>query len=375
MASGILLSLVNCYGKGESRSLIACDSKNLDFNYANRLKLIEHESGWYEARIVNPWDTTKLLQTLALVPKWKNLTTAHFPGNYTVVNVPIEKALIQTTVHVGLIEELGSEDAIVGVSDAEYIKSAKVQKKLKEGTIINCGGWMTPDLEKIVKLNPEAIFVSPYQNGGNYGHITELNIPIVYTADYMENSPLGRAEWIKYYGLLFGKKIEADSIFKEVETNYLHIKESVDSTAEDYANNKVLLDLPYMGSWHVHGAGSNNDSFIVDAGGVNPFSYIRNEATIAMPPEKVFFEASEADIWIIRRNSKDPLTLELIKSDYPMADRFKAFKEGRVWGCNTKDVFYYEETPFHPERLLADLYDIIHETNESDTLRYFIKLK
>lgn len=335
----------------------------------------DHPSGWTEAVIINPWDTTTLLQRVAMVPGDMTELPPDLPSDAVVVRIPLEKAVVESTVHVGLIEEFGGDEAIAGVSDVDYIKSPAIREKLRNGQMVNCGGWMSPDIERIIKLSPDAILISPYQNGGSYGHLTDLQIPVLYFADYTEKNPLGRAEWIRYYGRLFGRDNKADSIFNAVAYNYNYYKEESLKDAELNGRKSVIMDIPAMGTWYVPPGGTTNSNFIEDAGAANPFQYLKGDQFVGIAAEKALFEASDADVWIIRLNSASPLTMDQLKKDFSSAPQFKAYKEGNVWACNTNDSFYFEETPFHPEKLMEDLYHILHTPNPSDSLNYFNRLK
>ena len=368
----LLLFLVSC-GKGERSSSVALtDGSSL--SYASRITITHHPEGWDEACIINPWDTTAILQTVAMLPHGMAQLPSDIPSGAVVVKVPLANSLVETSVHIGLLEDLGAADAIGGVSDVDYIKSAYILERLKNGEVENCGAWMAPNIERIMKLQPDAILISPYQNGGTYGHITELGIPVIYVADYLEDLPLGRAEWIKYYGLLFGKKEIADSIFSSVETKYNKIKNLAAEKVKSDGAKKVVMDIPYSGTWQVPANGSINDTFIRDAGGDNPFSDLQGTQFISLSPEKVLHKAHDADAWIIRWNSGSPLSLKSLTEECSSAPYFKAFRDGNVWGCNTNEVFYFEESPFHPEFMLEDIYRIIHTKLDTDSLHYFSRM-
>ena len=111
-------------------------------------------------------------------------------------------------------------DAIIGVCEAEYIANPRIRESLAAGCITDIGSAMTPDRERIIGLNPDIILLSPYENASTYGNLESLGIPIIQCADYMETSALGRAEWMRFYGRLFGKGREADSLFTAIESRY-----------------------------------------------------------------------------------------------------------------------------------------------------------
>lgn len=122
-----------------------------------------------------------------------------------------------------MVDELGAADAITAVADAGYINNERVKDGLAKGRITDVGSTMSPVVEKVVAASPDAILASPFQNAG-YGAVGQLNIPIIEMADYMETTPLGRAEWIKLIGLLYGRYNVADSIYHEVSRAYGEIE-------------------------------------------------------------------------------------------------------------------------------------------------------
>lgn len=372
--AGILLILASCGSeKNQNVSQDANDGNIL--RYARNIKLVPKPEGWYEVKVTNPWDTLSLLQTLALVPREMETAELKIPDNAEVIRVPLESSLITSTVHIGLLEEFGAIDAVTAVTDADFIKSDLVEEKIQRGEIVNCGRWLEPDIEKMILLSPEAVLISPYQNGGNYSHLADRNIPVIYVADYMEQSPLGKAEWMRYYGLLYGKGEKADSIFSSVAQNYEDLKEKYSNQVGTVKSPKVLFDVPQSGIWYVPVGGSYNDILISDSGGNNPFSRMSGDRFKGISPEKVLYDAGDADFWLIRQNSNSRLTKKLLEKDITFASQFKAFKEDNVWGCNTGDTRYFEETPFHPDRLLEEYCRILYDPEVPDSLYYFKKIK
>lgn len=369
----VLLSLASCKGKGNLPDYPEVETENL-LLYASRIKIREHPSGWKEVNIINPWDTTKNLQNLALIDQDSELPADEIPENFTIVRVPLKRSLVTSTVHVGLIEEFGAVNAIAGVTDIDFLKSTKIKIAINNGKVSDCGRWLSPDIEKIIELSPDAILLSPYQHGGSYGNITELGIPIIYVADYMEKDPLARAEWIKFYGMLYGKETLTDRIFLKVKNCYDSIGRLCQRESSRKGKKKILMDIPYSGSWQIPTGGSINDYFVKASGAINPFSYIEGEQFGKISTEKVLYEAQDADIWIIRHNSPYKLSLVQLKKDFSYAPQFEAYRKGKVWGCNTGESLYFEETPFHPERILEDLYNISYNENSPDSLNYFIRL-
>lgn len=344
--------LVSC-GGGHSRAS-ETSGEPVEMHWAEHLTIVENP-GYTEVTVRNPWDTVRTLQRYLLVDR-DSVMPDNLPQG-TVIRTPVSNALVYSTVHNGLITELGAIDAIGGVCNAEYIYDPELTSRISSGRIADCGISMSPDLEKIIKLHPEVIMLSPFENNDKYAKVGDLGIPILECADYMETSPLGRAEWIKLYGKLFGEEERAESMFSSTEAEYLRLKERA-ASAE--TRPKVIIDQRYGQVWNVPAGNSTTGILIEDAGGVNPFSRFAQSGSIALAPEKVLGEAHDADIWFVRYNQKDEKSLAELAADAPVNSRFKAYREGNVYGCNTRYVNYYEGTPFHPDRLLRDMVILMH---------------
>ena len=147
------------------------------------------------------------------------------------------------------MDNLGVFGSIGGVCDLKYIKLPAVHEACRRGAIADCGDGMESRYwRRIIDLHPDAIMLSPFENSGGYGRVEKLNIPIIECADYMETSALGRAEWMRFYGLLFGEAQKADSLFAEVEKNYNELKALV---APLSSAPSVISELKNGSAWYV----------------------------------------------------------------------------------------------------------------------------
>ena len=180
----LLALLSSCGGKSKSSSVIEAE-KAIPLRYAENLSLSATED-YTIARLRNPWDTTRILHTYVLVDKKKSLP-ADLPEG-TLVRTPLSKAVVYSSVHCGLLNQIGALKSIGGVCDLKYIKLQEVQDGCRTGSIADVGNGMNPDIEKIIDLHPDAIMLSPFENSGGYGRVEKLNIPIIECADYMETS-------------------------------------------------------------------------------------------------------------------------------------------------------------------------------------------
>ena len=363
----IVLLLSACSGGSKTSS--AFEGEVLPLKYAENLTLIQGE-GYTEARLRNPWDTTSILRTYILVDKDKEVPN-HLPEG-TLVRTPLSKALVYTATHCNLIHELGAVKSIGGICEIQYIKVPEIVEGCANGTIVNAGEGTNPDIEKIIDLHPDALLLSPYENSGGHGQVEKLKIPIIECADYMETSALGSAEWIRFYGLLFGREALADSIFAEVEKNYNDLKAL--ATAQQ-ARPRLMCEVKSGSAWYVSGGRSTTGKLYADAGADYVFSSYSNAGGVPLSFETVFDKAQDADVWLMKYNHPTDKTYQSLQEDYAPYANFKAFKDKNIYHCNTAYRPYYEDFPFHPDRVLKDLIKIFHPSLlPKYELKYFSKL-
>lgn len=362
-----LLSLMLQGCKRPVASVAVCEGDTLAFKHAQGVTVVR-QGGCFHASVSDPFHDNAPEKCYTFLHR-----DSVVPENYgldNIIRIPVERVLVFSTVHTGLISWLGKSDAIAGICDALYITTPEVREGIENGSVVDCGTITNPDLEKIAVLNPDLIMLSPYQNSDVLNRVKRLGIPVLECADYMEQTPLGRAEWMRFYGLIFGCSSVADSLFNSVESRYLQIR---DAMAGVPRRPRVILDGIYAGVWNVPACDSPVACMIRDAGGCNPFDYISGKGSRPLTPEKVYEKGSDADFWFVRYNSKKNLTLADFKSENRFYPRFKAVETGDVYGCNTAGIPYYDEVPFHPDRLLSDLVSVMHPSSAiaSDTLYYF----
>ena len=330
--------------------------------YAHNMRM-EMEADGLSVTIRNPWDTTRVLHRYLLT---KDSTLRR--SDATVVRVPLRNAAVFTSVQCALMMELGCPDIIGGVCEIEYIHVPYVQKGVSEGRIIDLGNGMSPNVERMIDLQPDAILTTPFENSGGYGRLERIGVPIIECADYMESSPLARAEWVRFYGRLFGRAREADSLFQAVETAYLTIKERV--AAETKQRPRLLVETPQGSHWYVPGGASTMGRLYQDAGADYIFSATSGAGSTPLSIEQVLERGMDAQVWILKHHG--PVDLRQLRKDYPALARIHA----PMYLCDTSTSLFYEETPYHPERLLQNLVNIFHpELAYPEDYSYFCPLE
>ena len=321
--------------------------------YSSHIVLDDTPQG-FTAQIANPWKKNTLLHSYTFSTEAS--TDYSFNRNSNTIQVPLQRIVVMTNSLAHLIVELGAEDCIAGVCESEYIADSVVRARLANGAIIDCGNSMYPTIEKIMELKPDAIMVSPFEETG-YGQLEKLGIPLLECADYMETSPLARAEWMRFYGRLFGVGANADSLFTQVQNNYQNL---CDLAAKTPLRPRVMLDTKSGSAWYVAGGNSTIGQMISDAGGIYIFGENKNSGSVPLSFETVFEKAQDADVWLLKNSSSNPLTYRMLESDFKQYSSFKPFKEKNIWVCDVYQVPYFELTAFHPEILLADFMSIFH---------------
>ena len=371
----LLTIVVLCSCSGGSADPTGKDGDTLQLKYAEHLSIVRYQN-YTEVRLTDPWNEGKTLHTYLLVPRTDSMghpveVPTGLPKG-TIVRTPLQRSVVATSVHCGLMLSLGKGTNITGVCDLSYINIPFIQQGCKEGRIADCGSGLQPTLEVILDLQPDALLLSPFQNNGGYGRLEHLGIPIIETADYMETSALGRAEWMRFYGMLFGAEAEADSIFHSVEANYLRLKKLA---KKDAARVSTIMDKQTGSVWYVPGGQSTIGRLIQDANIQYPWSGDTHSGSLALPFERVLEQGGEAALWLFRYNAPQAVTLGSLLSEGSGYKQFRAFQSGEVYGCNTATTTFYEDTPFHPDLLLRDFICIAHPRLGLGEPSYFRKVK
>lgn len=369
-AIAILTLLFSACGGGGKVSSHLSGGDTLPLHHAENLTLVQY-TDYVVATLRNPWDTLKTLHTYILVPRQSPLPQNLPEG--TVIRTPLTNALVYSSVHCSLLHQLNALNRIGGVCDLKYIQLDAIQQAHRNGRIADCGNSLNPDIEQIAALRPDAILLSPFENTGGYGRVEKLGIPLVECADYMETSPLGRAEWMRFYGLLFGAEKQADSLFAEVDSCYQQLKFEAGLSSVSLS---VFCELKSSSAWYVPGGRSTIGRLMADACGRYVFADDRHSGSVPLSFETVFDKAGEADVWLFKYyRPTDSMTYADLQSEYAAYAGFKAFRTRSVYACNTAVVSFYEETPFRPDYLLADYIRMLHpELSGFGGLRYYHKL-
>lgn len=377
------LLMAACQG-GKTAAADAEAGDTLEMKYAKLLTIVKHGDGeeasdeaegvdyqYAEAIIANPWKAGTILHRYILIPKGKEgdkmvamLARRRSTGarcTTDTVRTPVESNLVFTAPHCQLLTELGCQNAITGVCDKDYINIPDIKSRAQADAkvahpIMDCGSSMQPDIERIIALHPEALLISPFENSGGYGKLDKLRIPVIETADYMETSPLGRAEWIKLYGLLLGSS-KADSLFSAIEKEYLQLKAEA---AKLPLGLSILTERKTGNVWYVPGGKSTMGILLRDAHARYIFADDTHSGSLSMSPEQIIAKGNQVDVWAFKYFGGNALTKQDLLAEYQGYQALKAFQTGTVYETDTSCEPYFELTSFHPEILLREFIILSH---------------
>lgn len=399
------LLMAACQG-GKTAAADAEAGDTLEMKYAKLLTIVKHgdeeeasdeaediDYQYAEAIIANPWKAGTILHRYILIPKGKegDKTVAMLARRRSTgarcttdtVRTPVERSAVFIAPHCQLMYELGCQQAIRGVCDLDYINIPDVKKRAAlsgntsaQNPIVDCGSSMASDIERIIALKPEAILLSPFENSGGYGKLDKLHVPIIEAADYMESSPLGRAEWMKFYGMLFGNEEgrvkreegksngisgscepKADSLFAKIEKEYLKLK----AEAAGYPKGLSILTERKTGNvWYVPGGQSTIGILLKDANARYIFEDDQHSGSLAMSPEQILAKGKQVDVWAFKYFGGAPLSQAQLLQEYDGYKALAAFSRGNIYQVDTSTVPYFELTSFHPELLLREFIILAH---------------
>ena len=347
---------------------VAVGGDTLHMRHSLLLQMVECE-GYTVVNVKNPWKNGTFLHRYMLVPEDSDVVSV--PQGVTLLRTPVSKQLVFATLHAQLFVSLGCKDAISGVCDARYMSVPEVREGLANGNITDCGSSVDVNLERLMELSPRAAWVIPFKNGG-YGKMERMDIPLIECVDYMENSPLGCAEWVRFYGRLLGVGARADSLFFAVCRNYERIKEAVASCAE---RPRLMCELKTGSAWYMPGGCSTMGQIYRDAGADYLFGDNSSSGSVPFSFETILARADSADVWLVKYGADDDKTYSSLEQEFTGYALLRPFRERHIFACNVSKKRFYEETPFRPDILLEELACLLHpELNNKYKFRYYEKL-
>lgn len=336
---------------------------------------IEREENITKLTVFNPWEKARnVFMEYYLIDK--NQILPDSLSGKTVFQTPVKKVICLSTTHIGFLEALDETGSVAGISGSRYITSDAVRKRIDENQAPDVGYGNNLNFEVIVQQKPDLVMV--YGVGGEVTSqilkLEELRIPVVIVAEFLEETPLGKAEWIKFIAPFFNKEEVADEYFSNVEKEYNRLR---DLALHQTKKPKVLVGSPYKDSWWVPGGKSYLAHLIEDAGGDYPGKTNSSHESFVISFEHALVWGAEADIWI---NMASLASKQEILNADARFNSFGVFREGKVFN-NIKRTIpgggndFWESGTVNPHLVLRDLISIFHPSLISEEPVYYLEIK
>lgn len=325
-------------------------------------------------KIVKPWQnaTQPLIYVLA---KDQKFVPDSLQKN-TFIKIPLQRFIATSTTHIPSIETLNQTEKLIGFPNLNYISSQSVRALINQNKIKDVGLENDLNTEVILDLNPDLIIGYGMDSSNKaLENLKQMGIPVIYNADWTEETPLGKAEWIKFFGALFDQNDLAEKEFNTVKTEYTQLKKLA-QTAK--SKPKVFSGGLYQGVWYAPKGNSWASLFLEDANADYIWKDAKGTGSIAISIEEALDQAQNIPIWIAPGSCE---SVEDIKNNSQHNLQFDAFKTGNIYSFAMKKgekggSIFYELGPNRPDIILKDLIKILHPELLPDYTPYFYeKLK
>lgn len=294
------------------------------------------------------------------------------PRKFQRIQTPCRRMVVLSSIYASMFQELGSLDAVAAIDNGDYIVNDSIRKAIQSQRIIEVAKGPEPDIEKIVNIQPDVVFMFGMGNGKEDvpSSLQRMSIPVIVSTDHLEASPLARAEWIKLFAVFANKLPVADTLFAHVAKRYKQLRDS----AKLFSSVPLVFTEMKVGdAWYTPGGKSNMATLLQDAASRYPWSENKSTGSLPLSFEQVYAKAGNADFWlnIPLIQSKKDLTGHDVRYSH-----FKAYKTGQMYNNNkvTNSLgfsTYWESGMYHPERILSDLILIFHNKGSLDSTRLY----
>jgi iron complex transport system substrate-binding protein len=363
--------LIRCKQEAPTKEEV---KKHNSVKYATGFSIEKHE-GYTVLEVTNPWPNATKKFTYIL-----QKAGATLPKNSTkdavVISVPVKKIVVTSTTHIPSLEMLGVENSLVGFPKLDYISSKKVRDLIHQNKITELGNNQSLNIEQLLQLQPDVIIGYGLDNSNPVlTNVERSGLKVMFNGDWNEQNPLGKAEWIKFFGALYDKSDLANTLFEQIEKEYQKTLNLVQKTTK---RPTVLAGDIFEDKWYLPQGTSWAATFLKEAKGTYLWANTKGTGSLGLSFETVLDRGKDADIWI---TSGQFSTLNEMTNSNPHYEQFKAFKIKNVYSFNRKKgekggVLYYELAPNRPDIVLKDIVKILHPELLNNYKPYFFeKLK
>lgn len=321
--------------------------------------------------IKSPYPDAESQQEFILVPK--NSTAQDLLKKENSMRIPVTRIVATSTTHIPMLEIIGEENSLIGFPNTPYISSEKTTLLIQQGAVKDIGNEQDFNTEVLLGLQPDVVIGFSMGNTTKMYHLISKNgIPVIFNGEWLEETPLGRAEWIKLFGAIFDKEQLADSIFKDIEAKYEQAKRLAQKDA--YAPT-IMTGVLYKDKWNLAAGESFMAQLFKDANTNYIWKETSGQGSLILSIESVLEKAKNADFWLGAGYFTSFSTLKEGNNHYT---QFLAFKQQNIFTFSKKrgengGVLFFELAPIQPHIVLQDIIKITHPELLPDYTPYFLE--
>jgi iron complex transport system substrate-binding protein len=325
---------------------------------------------------MNPWQNARNVEYSYLLSDTLRESRIQ-DENHCMIKTPVSRVVCLSTTHIGFISFLNESNSIVGVSGSNFVANANLQDKILKDQLPDVGYDENLNFELILELKPDVVFA--YGVSGSITNtvrkLNEMGIPTILVAEYLEEEPMAKMEWIKVFAALYDRSGMADEKFDAADTSYQHLRLMAAGASD---KPRVLLGLPWRGNWFISGGRSYVARLVEDAGGEYIFEYLDFKDSQPISLEQVYERALGADFWLNTGDAlskKDLFSVDDRFRNLPCIQKDQIFNNNkRITSAGGNDIF--ETGVAEPDIILSDLIYILHpQLLPSHQLKYYRKLQ
>ena len=347
-------------------------SKN-SIQYAKGLKIYKH-LGFSIVKITNPWPEAK--EGFTYILQEKNGIVPDSLKQFPTISIPIQSIVVTSTTHIPALELLGVENTLVGFPDTAYISSVKTRRLIDAGKVREVGVNENLNTEVLIDMKPDVIVGFGLNNSNpTLDNLQKSGLKVMLNGDWTEQTPLGKAEWIKFFGALYGLDSKANTLFSKIEKEY---NSTLALAKKATTKPTVLSGAMYQKIWYIPQGESWVSLFLKDARSNYLWSNTKGIGSLTLPFEVILEKAKDADFWIA---PGDYSSLKQMSDSNPHYSQFDSFKNKKVYSYavnkgEKSGIIYFEWSPTRPDWVLKDLIKIFHpELLPHHKLFFFTKLE
>lgn len=341
--------------------------------YASGFEIVGAEnSASTIVKVRNPWQGADSITTQLFIARDGESVPEDFTGQVLEGNAG--RIVCMSSTHIAMLAAIGETERVVGLSGIDYISNPDIQAR--RDSIGDVGYEGNINYELLLSLDPDLVLL--YGVNGASGmepKLRELGIPFMYVGDYLEESPLGKAEWLVALAETVGKREKGETVFAEIPVRYNTLKKRVAEEALDAPS--VMLNTHYGDNWFMPSTESYAARLIADAGGDYIYKKNTGNASAPIDLEEAYLLASQADMWLHTGTAN---TLDELKAACPKFADTRCFRSGQVYNNNARTNAaggndYFESAVVHPDLVLRDLVKIFHPELVAEDFVYYKQLK